>query len=107
MLAGLPAIFSAMVLPFDAALALPWVAVSWPLAGLGGYQIWRAQHPAANAANEIKRRTRAFLAALATAIAGAFAALYPQVPVLIVGAWAAVVGLGFLILALAERSQSE
>jgi len=44
-LAGLPALFSAMVLPFAPAAALPWVLVSWPVAVASGYGVWRADHP--------------------------------------------------------------
>jgi hypothetical protein len=45
LIAGLPATFSAMVLPFNPTLALPWVIVSWPVTAYAGYRIWRASHP--------------------------------------------------------------
>lgn len=106
MIAGLPAMFSAMVLPFDAALALPWAAVSWPLASLGGYQIWRAQHPTTSAVTEISRRGRGVLGVVATAVAVTLGELFPEFVLLIVGLWAAAVALGFLFLGLAGREES-
>jgi hypothetical protein len=44
-LAGLPAMFSAMVMPFNLLAALPIAIVSWPVATLAGYRIWRMDHP--------------------------------------------------------------
>jgi hypothetical protein len=58
LLAGLPATFSAMVLPFNPALALPWVVVSWPVTAYAGYRIWRASHPPASASTAIATRVR-------------------------------------------------
>jgi hypothetical protein len=58
LLAGLPAAFSAMVLPFDPALALPWVIVFWPVTVYAGYRIWRAQNPTASARAAIATRAR-------------------------------------------------
>lgn len=58
LLAGLPAVFSAMVLPFNPGLALPWVIVSWPLTALAGYRIWRARNPTMSARTAIATRAR-------------------------------------------------
>ena len=99
--------FSAMVLPFDAALALPWVVVSWPLAGLGGYQIWRTQHPTTDPVSEIRRRARGALGVVATAVALTFVELFPQFVLLILGFYAALIALILLVVALAERGASK
>ena len=104
--AGLPAMFSAMVFPFDPALALPWVAFSWPLAALGGYQIWRARHPTADAGHEIARTVRGAIALVATVGVYLLGNAYPQFVALIVGLYLAVVLLLFAFLAWATRDGS-
>jgi hypothetical protein len=58
LLAGLPAVFSAMVLPFNPGLALPWVIVFWPLTVFAGYRIWRARNPTMSARTAIATRAR-------------------------------------------------
>src|SRR5829696_3199442 len=45
LVAGLPALFSAMAVPFAPAATLPWVLVSWPVAAVSAYGVWRADHP--------------------------------------------------------------
>ena len=96
--AGLPAMFSAMVIPFDPALALPWVAFSWPLAALGGYHIWRARNPTADTGREITRRVRGaifFVAWIGVALVGM---AYPQFAALIIGLYLAGMLLILLVL---------
>ena len=58
MVFGLPALFSAMILPFSPVAALPWVIVSWSIAGVAGYKIWRIDHPGESARSAIGVRVR-------------------------------------------------
>lgn len=94
--AGLPAMFSAMVIPFDPALALPWVAFSWPLAALGGYHIWRARNPTADTGREVTRRVRGAIVFVAWFGVALLAMAYPQLAALIIGLYVA----GMLLLLL-------
>ncbi len=58
LLAGIPAIFSAIAFPFNPGLALPWVIVFWPLTVLSGYRIWRARNPTMSARTAVATRAR-------------------------------------------------
>ena len=55
---GSAALISAMVLPFDPMAALPWVIVSWSIAGFSGYQIWHIDHPGKSARAAVGIRGR-------------------------------------------------
>jgi hypothetical protein len=85
LLAGLPALFSALVLPFNAGIALPWVAVSWPIAAISGYHIWRAGHPAASAWAAVSRIAQGVGAVVGSVLLAGLWASSPQLVVLIVG----------------------
>jgi hypothetical protein len=61
---GLPALFSAMVLPFSPLAALPWVLASWSIVALSGYRIWRIDHPGESARYEFGWRVRGLLTAV-------------------------------------------
>src|SRR5262245_15064070 len=65
--AGALAMVSARVMPFDPLAALPFAIVSWPLATLAGYRIWRQDHPNDSAKAAVRQRvglyTRAVLVA--------------------------------------------
>jgi peptidoglycan/LPS O-acetylase OafA/YrhL len=63
-MAGLPAVFSAMVLPFSPSQALPWVLVSWAIVALSGYRIWRIDHPGESARYEVSWRVKSLLTAV-------------------------------------------
>lgn len=91
LVAGLPAMFSAMVLPFDPALALPWVGLSSPPAALAGYHIWRARIPMADAGHELAGRARRAIGVVYTAVVVTLAGVYPQFVALIVGLWLAAI----------------
>jgi hypothetical protein len=105
--AGLPAMFSAMVLPFNVVLALPWVAVSWPIAALAGYRIWRARNPTADPRTALAVRARLVGGIVATTVATLFVVTFPQLATLIVGIYVAVIVLAYLLLALSSRGRSK
>jgi hypothetical protein len=87
MISGIPALISGVALPFYPAEALPWVAISWPPAILGGYRIWRATNPTAALGRDIWWRVRRLLAAVAAGVVVILAIAYPQAVALIVGIW--------------------
>lgn len=99
---GLPALFSAMVLPFNPPSAVPWVVLTWTVVAVSGYRIWRIDHPYESAERNIARRL-----CLLLSFAGGFIGLvivqaYPLVLVVVLAVWFVVMAL----LGLALRSIS-
>lgn len=94
MVAGLVAAFSAMVLPFSLGTAFPFVAVSWPLAGLAAYRIWRVDHPSDSARSAVGLRLEWLRRGLATGIGFVIVSAFLSLPwywiVVIVGIFLAV-----------------
>jgi hypothetical protein len=92
LIAGLPALFSALVLPFSPPTALPWVLISWPIVAVSGYRIWRIDHPSESARDRVGWGVQVFLTAMAFGgIALAFSLAWP----LVVGAFILIGGVLF------------
>jgi hypothetical protein len=101
LVAGLPALFSAMVLPFSPSQALPWVLVSWAIVALSGYRIWRIDHPGESARYEVSWRAKGLL----TVVGVGVVTLALQLAWVWVVAAAIVVGSIFLVIyAVANRN---
>ena len=83
--------------------ALPFAVVSCLLTVYAGYRIWRAAHPTTSFRQEFSRRTVAVITFGATAGAVLFAAAFPQVALVIIGVWVAVLVAIGAMLALANR----
>jgi hypothetical protein len=104
LLVGLPALFSAMILPFSPAAALPWVVVLWSIAGAAGYRIWRIDHPNESARSAVGLRLAVLIPTAAFGIAVLIFREYPVLLVLIVVVWLLLLLLLGLGMWYAERS---
>ncbi len=93
MIFGLPAFFSAMILPFSSTAALPWVILTWSFTGVAGYRIWRIDHPGESVASAVGVRVRWLGSG---AVTGAIILLFREAD----PAWLAL-GLGLWLLAVA------
>jgi hypothetical protein len=92
----------AVPMALGTAAALPFAVVSCLVAVFAGYRIWRASHPAASAWREVSRRALAAITFGVSLVAVLFAVTFPQIVLVIVGAWAVlIIGL-FALLALSE-----
>jgi hypothetical protein len=94
---GLPALFSAMVLPFNPPLALPWVVLTWTVATVSGYRIWRIDHPYESAGRKLARGLYLLLSSAAALIALLLIQAEPMLLVVALAGWLllmALVGLG-------------
>jgi hypothetical protein len=84
---GLPALLSAMVLPFSPAAALPWVVVLWSIAGVAGYRIWRIDHPNESARSAVGLRLAVLIPTAAAGFIVLISGDFPVLRVLIVVVW--------------------
>jgi hypothetical protein len=101
LVAGLPALFSAMVIPFSPSTALPWVLVSWPIVALSGYRIWRLDHPGESMRYEVRRRAKSLLGV--AAVVG-FTVAFQWFGMWIIGAVVVAGSIFLLVYAVASRN---
>ncbi len=104
---GLLALFSAAVLPFNPRLALPWVVVTWTVAVVSGYRIWRIDHPYESAERKLARGFYLLLLSAAWLIALAFIEAEPMLLVIPLAAWLLLMTLLMLALWLGTRGTTE
>jgi hypothetical protein len=67
---GLIAIISAIVLASNAVAAFPFAVVSWPVAMVAGYRIWRVDHPDDSATGALAQRLELYRRIAVAAIIG-------------------------------------
>ena len=104
--AGVVALLSTVLLASNAAAALPWAVVSWPLTIFAGYRVWRGANPTTSVRREIAVRGRAAVASIAGVSIVLVATAFPQLLAVVVGIWAAVLVVLFVALAWAGRKGS-
>ena len=106
-LSGLPALFSAMVLPFDPLLAIPWVVLTWTVAVVSGYRIWRIDHPDESAQRNLARRLYVLLSSTVAIIGLYIVRANPMVLVVVLAVWLVAMVLFGIALWSVSRGQKE
>ena len=104
---GLPALFSALVLPFNPLGALPWVIFTWTIAVVSGYRIWRIDHPVESAGRKLARGLYLFLSWAAALIVLLVVGAAPMLLVVAVGGWLLLMALVGVALWLAHRGETK
>jgi hypothetical protein len=95
LLAGVGAMVSLVFVGSPVGLAV--AVLAWSLTAFAGYRIWRLRHPQERARGAIGVRVRWLIAFVATIAALAFVQAFPQVALLIVGGYLALM-VGFVLL---------
>ena len=107
LISGLPALFSAMVLPFDPLLAIPWVVLTWTVAIVSGYQTWRIDHPDESAQRKLARGLYLSVSWTAGFIGLLLVRAEPMLLVIALAGWVLLMLLLGLMLWLAHRGVTE
>ena len=106
-LSGLPALFSAMVLPFNPLLAIPWVVLTWTVAVVSGYRIWRIDHPYVSAERTLARGLYVLLSTTVAVVGLYIVRASPMVLVVVLAVWLVAMVLFALALRSISRGEKE